>query len=59
MSDGVFSAEGSPLIERAQKELAKTGQAPGCSAAHPGVHYRCFLPNLAGFADPNCTEPET
>ena len=36
-----------------------SGQAPGDSAAHLKVHYRCFLPNLAGFAVSDCTEPET
>jgi hypothetical protein len=32
---------------------------PGGSAAHEPHHYRCSLPDLAGFAAARCTEPET
>ncbi len=30
----------------------------GVSAAHREARYRCFLPDLAGFASVRCTEPE-
>jgi hypothetical protein len=31
----------------------------GGFAAHELNHYRCFLPDLAGFAAARCTKPET
>jgi len=48
-----------PLYRILPSWRSPSGQAPGDSAAHLKLHYRCFLPNLAGFAVSDCTEPET
>ena len=33
------------------------GPGPGDTVSHRVTHYRCFLPDLAGFAGANCTAP--
>ena len=35
------------------------GSGPGVTASHWGTRYRCFLPDLAGFAGSNCAAPRT
>src|SRR5437763_13691878 len=33
------------------------GSGSGVTASHWCTHYRCFLPDLAGFAGSNCAAP--
>src|SRR5215475_5304155 len=35
----------------------RLGSGSGVTASHWFTHYRCFLPDLAGFAGSNCAAP--
>jgi len=48
-----------PVLARDDLIHAEGMPGPGWSAAHRLNRYRCFFPDLAGFAAAYCTEPGT
>jgi len=50
--------DGPPRVALGIRLLVREMPDLGYSAAHGGSHYRCFLPDLAGFTGFRRTEPE-